>query len=324
MKIVVLDDWQHVAEGLADWGSIPGAEVTFFHDHVADPDALAQRLADYDVVQMMRERTPLSAAVMERLPGLKHVAGTGRRLPNIDMDAATRLGIVVTGSGGSGGSTPELAWGLIIAVMRHIPWEDAQMRLGNWQTRLGPSLAGKTLGILGMGRIGTRMAVIAQAFEMKVIAWGPTLTPERAQASGATYVSWDELFQQADVLSIHVPLTDLSRGWVTERELGLMEPTAYLINTSRGPIVREDAMIDALRHGRIAGAGLDVYDQEPLPKDHPLLGLENTVLAPHLGYAAFDGMQSFYREAVENIKAWAAGTPVNVLNEDVLSRARRP
>lgn len=197
------------------------------------------------------------------------------------------------------------------------------MREGRWQTRLPVSLAGKTLGVLGMGRLGTKSAKIGQVFGMKVIAWGPTLTAERAAANGATYVGWNELFQQSDVLTIHVPLTDLSRGWVTERELALMKPTAFLVNTSRGPIVNESAFIEALREKRIAGAGLDVYDEEPLPADHPLLSLDNVVLTPHLGYATREGLAGFYRQSVENIKAWLRGEPQNVLNSEAMANARR-
>ena len=278
VRIAVLDDYQGTARELADWDSIPGAKLTFFSEHVSDAGALAAMLEPFDVVQMMRERTQLQADVLERLPKLKLLSGTGGRHPHVDVDAATRLGIVLTGTSGGSESTPELVWGLIIGVMRNLYREDSEMRAGRWQTRIGPGLAGKTLGILGMGRIGTRTATTAQAFGMSVIAWGPTLTPERAAASNATFVSFDELFAGSDVLTIHVPLTDLSRGWIGERELGLMKPTAYLINTSRGPIVQEAALVDALRNGTIAGAALDVYDEEPLRPDHPLLALENVML----------------------------------------------
>lgn len=323
MRIAVLDDYQGIAQGLADWDSITGAEVTFFHEAIA-PEGMPDRLAPFDVIQMMRERTPIPASVLRRLPNLKLLSGTGRRQPHVDAEEAGKLGIAVTGTDGAGDSTPELVWGLIIGVTRHIGWENERMREGKWQTRLGVGLAGRTLGVLGMGRIGTKTALIAQqAFGMNVIAWGPTLTAERAAASGVTYVSWDELFLRADVLTIHVPLTDLSRGWVTEREFGLMQPTAFLVNTSRGPIVREAALLDALRERRIAGAALDVYDVEPLPADHPLLALDNVLLTPHLGYAALDSLAAFYRNSVDNIKAWAAGEPMNVLNADALLEPRR-
>ncbi len=322
MRIAVIDDYQGIAEDLADWASIPDAEVSFFHDVIA-PEDMPTQLAGFDVLQMMRERSRVPGEVLRQLPDLKLLSGTGRRQPHVDMDEATRLGIAVTGTDGAGDSTPELVWGLIIGVTRHIGWEDQRMREGAWQTRLGYGLGGRTLGILGMGRIGTKTALTAQqAFGMNVIAWGPTLTAERAAQSGVTYVSWDELFSQADVLTIHVPLTDLGRGWVTEREFGLMKPTAYLVNTSRGPIVREAALLDALRTGQVAGAALDVYDVEPLPAGHPLLAQDNVLLSPHLGYATLDSLASFYGNSVENIRAWASGEPINVLNPDALANAR--
>ena len=323
VRIAILDDYPNIACQIADWDGIPGAEIVTFTDHVAEPNSLVERLLGFDVVQMTRERTPFPASVLERLPDLKLLSGNGRRQPHVDMEAASKLGIIVTGTGGSGGSTAELVWGLIIGIMRHIPWEDQAIRMGRWQTRLGDSLGSKTLGILGMGNIGTRMATIAQMFDMNVIAWGPTLTAERASASGATFVAWDKLFSQADVLTIHVPLTDLSRGWVTANEFGLMKPTAYLINTSRGPIVDERALINALVEHRIAGAALDVYDQEPLPPNHPLLSLSNTVLSPHLGYVSRQGLGKLFSDAVDNIKAWIAGDPTNVLNEDGLKYVRK-
>lgn len=323
MRIAVLDDYQGIARGLADWDSITDAEVTFFHEAIT-PEEMPERLASFDVVQMMRERTPIPASVLRQLPNLKLLSGTGRRQPHVDGEEAGRLGIPVTGTDAAGDSTPELVWGLIIGLTRHIGWENERLREGKWQTRLGIGLAGRTLGILGMGRIGTKTAITAQqAFGMNVIAWGPTLTSERAAASGATYVSWDELFSQADILTVHVPLTDLSRGWITERELGLMQPTAFLVNTSRGPIVREEALLQALRERRIAGAALDVYDVEPLPADHPILALDNVLLTPHLGYATLDSLAAFYRKSVDNIKAWAAGEPINVLNAGSLAEPRR-
>ena len=323
IRIAVLDDYQGAARELADWGAIDGAFVEFFADTLTDTDALVARLAPFDALVTMRERTRFPAALLERLPNLKLVSGTGRRQAHFDLDAATRLGIVVTGTGSPGDSTAELTWGLIIAVTRNVAWEDARIREGRWQTRLGSGLRGKTLGIMGMGRLGTAMAKIAPAFGMDVIAWGPTLTPERAAAGGARYVAWDELFGGADVLSIHVPLTDLSRGWIGGRELALMKPTSYLINTARGPIVQTDALVAALRERRIAGAAIDVYDEEPLSATHPLLGLDNVVLTPHLGYATRETLEVFYAEAVENVRAWQAGAPTQVLNEAVLGSERR-
>jgi phosphoglycerate dehydrogenase-like enzyme len=323
VRIAVLDDFASVAKDAADWDSIPDAEVVFFNDHLADAEGLVNRLKDFEVIQVMRERTNIHAEVIDNLPKLKMISSTGGRHPHIDLEAAKRRGIVVTGTParpgkGSGDATPELAWGLIIGLMRHIPWEDRQLRQGHWQTRLGESLGGKVLGIQGLGRVGKRMAEIAHVFSMDVIAWGPTLDAKRASESGATYVSWDDLYRQSDVLTIHVPLTDLSRGWIGARELGLMKPTAYLINTSRGPIVQEDALLDALRNHAIAGAAIDVYGEEPIAVGHPFLALDNVVVTPHLGYASKEGLENFYELAVENIKKFVAGEPINTVNPDAL------
>lgn len=261
-RIAVLDDYLNIAREAADWSSLD-ANVDFFHDTLIEPAALVARLKPYDVLVTTRERTRLPAQVLNGLTNLKLIAGTGRNQANVDMDRATALGIVVSTTGsapGRGNSTAELAWGLILAVSRHIAWEDRQIRAGRWQTRPAEGLGGKTLGILGMGRLGTTVARYGTFFEMDVIAWGPTLDAARARAGGAELVSWDALFKRSDILSIHVPLTDLSRGWITRRELELMKPTAFLVNTSRGPIVDEAALIDALENGKIAGAALDVYD----------------------------------------------------------------
>ena len=314
VSIAVLDDYQYVAEGMANWSAIPNAAVTFFHDTLKDEDALVARLEPFEILATMRERTRLPASVLNRLPNLKVVAGTGARQAHVSMEAAARNGIVVCGTGGGGGSTTgELAWGLIIALMKHIPDQDQAMRQGQWQKGLVSDMAGKTLGIMGLGRIGTQMARIARALEMPVIAWSRTLTPERAAEHDATYVSWDDLFSQSDVLTVHVPLSDVSRGWITARELGLMKPTSYLINTSRGPIVQEDALLDALRNLTIAGAGLDVYDEEPLPAGHPVLFLDNVVVTPHLGYATDETLRRWYLGIVDNINAFLKGEPHNVL-----------
>ncbi|MCH7907195.1 MAG: D-2-hydroxyacid dehydrogenase family protein [Chloroflexi bacterium] len=316
-RVAVLDDYLHIAEEAADWTSLPDTTVEFFHDTVLDQDALVDRLTGFDVLVTTRERTRFPAEVLERLPGLKLIAGTGARQANIDMDAAKRLGILVCTTGSlpsRGNTTSELTWALILALTRNIAWEDRQMREGRWQTRNSEGLGGKTLGILGMGRLGTLVAGYGRAFDMDVIAWGPTLDAERAAANGATYVSWEGLFSGSDILSIHVPLTDLSRGWVTAREFGMMKPTAYLVNTSRGPIVDEAALLDALSTHRIAGAALDVYDVEPLPAGHPLLNLDNVLLAPHLGYATGATLRHFFVASVENVQAWLSGSPINVFN----------
>lgn len=336
IRIAVLDDYQGVAHELADWKAIPGSEVVFFRDTLTDHNGLVERLASFDVIVTTRERTRLPGPVLERLTNLKLISGTGRRQAHVDMETATRLGIMVTGTdggrgngaagaSGSGDSTTELAWGLILSATRNIVWEDHHLRQGQWQTRLASGLAGKTLGILGMGRIGTNMAGIGSAFGMHVIAWGPTLTPERASAGGAKYVAWDELFRNSDVLSIHVPLTDLSRGWVTAREIGLMKQSSYFINTARAPIVDTEALVEALRNRQIAGAGLDVYEEEPVPVNHALLALDNVVLTPHLGYATREALTTFMEEAARNIVAWATGEYIkaNVIDEAVLEHARR-
>ncbi len=313
VRVAVLDDYWRVAEGAADWGSLEGVGVDFFHDTLVEPAAIVERLLPYDVLVTTRERTRFPGEVLEGLTNLKLIAGTGRGQANVDLDRADELGITVcvtgrpSGPAGRGNSTAELAWALILGVSRHIAWEDRQMREGRWQTRQADGLGGKTLGILGMGRLGTMVAGYGNHFDMDVIAWGPTLDAERAASHGVKFVSWDELFSESDILSVHVPLTDLSRGWVTEREFGLMKKSAFFVNTSRGPIVDEPALIAALRDREIAGAALDVYDVEPVPADHPLLKLENVLLAPHLGYSTVSTIESFMELSIENIRDWMAG-----------------
>jgi len=305
VRIAVLDDYWRIAEGAADWASLEGVEFDFFHDTLIDPAAIIERLSPYDGVVTTRERTRFPAEVLVGLPRLKLISGTGGRQANVDMDKAAELGITVlntSGSGGRGNSTAELTWALVLGVSRHIAWEDRQIREGRWQTRQAEGLGGKKLGILGMGRLGTMVAGYGNHFDMDVIAWGPTLDAERAASHGVEYVSWDELFSESDILSIHVPLTDLSRGWVTAREFGLMKSSAFLVNTSRGPIVDEGALISALSNGEIAGAALDVYDVEPVPVDHPLLGLDNVLLAPHLGYSTVGTIERFMELSLENVR----------------------
>ena len=322
LRVAVLDDYQLTAQELADWGSLPDAQVQFFRDVVQERKALVERLRPFDVLVTTRERTRFPAPVLEGLPNLKLISGTGRGQAHVDLEATTRLGIVVCGTGGgaSGASTAELTWALILDCLRHVSWEGQLLRKGGWQSRIGVGLEGKTLGIMGMGRIGTKVAHVAQAFGMRVNAWGPTLTQERAAENRVTFVSWESLFADADVVTIHVRLTDLSRGWVTARELALMKPTACLINTARSAIVDQEALLDALRRGTIAGAGLDVYDEEPLPSGHPLLSLDNVVLTPHLGYATREVLAEFFHGAIENIKAWQSGMPANVVNPEVLGK----
>lgn len=314
-RIAVLDDYQGVATAMTDWTVLPeNTLVTVFNDNLQDPVALGERLAGYEVVCIMRERTPFPRAVFERLPDLKLLVTTGMRNASVDLEAASDHGVMVCGTGSSGHATPELAWGLMLCLARHIVHEDTGMHAARWQTTLGRGLHGATLGLLGLGKLGSRMARYAQAFEMETIAWSQNLTSERAAEHGVTLVSKDDLFRRSDFLSIHLILSERSRGLVGTHELGLMKPSSYLINTSRGPIVDEAALVEALHAGTIAGAGIDVYGEEPLPPDSPMRTAPNTVLTPHLGYVTVETYEVFYRETVENIQAWLAGKPVRVLN----------
>lgn len=313
-RIAVLDDYQGVAENCADWESL-GAEVVFFTDHLSTEDSLVARLTDFDVVVAMRERTAFPASLIRRLPKLRLIATSGMRNAAIDMAAARQHDVIVSGTaGGSMGATPELAWGLILAVLRHIPLENQSVRAGGWQTTVGGDLAGKTLGILGLGRLGQRMARVGLAFDMNVIAWSANLTVDTAAEHGVTRVEKEALFAESDVLSIHTVLSDRTRGLVGAAELALMKPTAILVNTSRGPVVEQDALLKALQNGTIAGAGLDVYDQEPLPAEHTLRSAPHTVLTPHIGFVTGETYRAWYRELVEDVAAFLAGEPIRVLN----------
>jgi phosphoglycerate dehydrogenase-like enzyme len=314
VRIAVLDDYQEVARSSADWSALDGrAEVTVFTSHMAGHDVLARHLAPFDVIVAMRERTPFPAALLARLPALKLLVTTGMRNAAIDLAAARGGGVLVCGTGGSGSAAPELAWGLIMAVTRHIPAEDAAVRAGGWQHTVGAGLAGRTLGLLGLGRTGERVARYGQAFEMDVIAWSQHLAAEHAQACGARLVSKRQLFAEAGIVSIHVQLSSRTTGLVGAAELALLGPDGYLVNTSRGPIVDEAALVAALRGNVIAGAALDVFGTEPLPAGHPLRTLPNTVVTPHVGYVTTESYQVFYREVVEDIIAWLDGTPVRVI-----------
>jgi phosphoglycerate dehydrogenase-like enzyme len=314
IQVAVLDDYQRVADRMADWGAVlPGAAITFFPDHVADLDRLAARLADFDAIVAMRERTPFSRPLLARLPRLRLLVTTGMRNASIDLAAAAELGITVCGTAASATSTAELTWALILALLRHVPAEDRAVRAGGWQHTVGTDLAGATLGVLGLGNIGRRVAAVGLAFGMEVIAWSQNLTAEAAAAVGARRVEREELFRRADVLTVHVVLSERTRGLVGRADLAAMKPTAYLVNTSRGPVVDEAALADHLRAGRIAGAGLDVYSTEPLPAGDPLRTLPNTVLTPHLGYVTEGMYRRFYGEAAEDIAAFLAGRPVRVL-----------
>lgn len=316
IQVAVLDDYQEVARELGPWADLePEAEVTFVHDHLLVDGVVRDLLAGFQVVVAMRERTPFTAKRLASLTDLKLLVTTGMANASIDMEAAREHGITVCGTGSLPTPTAELAWGLIIALQRNLLEEDARIREGGWQRTIGPELAGRTLGILGLGRLGSRMARIARAFEMQVIAWSENLTAEAAAEAGVEAVGRDELFERADVLTIHTQLSERTRGLVGKRELGLMKPTAILVNTSRGPIVDEDALIAALHQGAIAGAALDVYAKEPLPKDHPLRETPRTLLTPHLGYVTTGTYEVMYRDAVEDIAAWIRGEPVRVLNE---------
>jgi len=312
--ITVLDDYQAVALTSADWSQVQAAHtVEVITQHIGERTELVRRLAHSDIVVAMRERTPFRADLLEALPALQLLVTTGMANASIDLAAASRQGITVCGTGGSGNAMPELTIGMMIALTRNFAQEDAAVRAGGWQHTIGPGLAGSRLGIVGLGRLGVPVANLAQALGMEVVAWSPNLTQERADPHGVRAVDKHELFATADVITIHMPLSDASRGLIGAAELALMKPSAYLINTSRGPIVDEAALLDVLRRRSIAGAGLDVYDVEPLPADHPLRSMPNTLLLPHIGYVTSDNYRTFYRHAVEDILAFGAGTPIRVL-----------
>jgi phosphoglycerate dehydrogenase-like enzyme len=315
IQVAVLDDYQRVARHYGPWDTLgDAAEVTCFHDHIVNDGVLRDLLADFEAIVAMRERTPFTAGRLASLPNLRLLVTTGMGNAAIDMDAARERGITVCGTGSLPSPTAELAWGLIIALTRNVLEEDRRIREGGWQRTIGPELAGRTLGLVGLGNLGRRMARIAAAFEMDVIAWSQNLEPGAAAEAGARAVAKEEMLSRADVVSIHTRLSDRTRGLIGARELALMKPTAVLVNTSRGPIVDEDALLAALRAGAIAGAALDVYGVEPLPKDHPLRAAPRTLLTPHLGYVSDGNYDVFYRDAVEDIAAWLRGEPLRVLN----------
>jgi phosphoglycerate dehydrogenase-like enzyme len=313
-RLAILDDYQNVALQMADWNSLGSAvSVEVFHDTIADQDALAQRLRDFEVIVAMRERTPFKSPLLERLPKLKLLITTGMRNASIDLKATAARGILVCGTAVVSPSTVEITWGLLLAAARHISHEDNGMHNGRWQTTVGTGLHGKVLGLLGLGNLGSKVAVVGKAFGMQVIAWSQNLTAEHASSFGVERVEKEELFRRADFLSIHTVLSSRTRGLVDAAELGAMKPTAYLINTSRGPIVNEQAMIAALEGRKIAGAALDVYDVEPLPANHVLRRLDNVVLTPHLGYVTFENYRQMYAQAVEDIHAFLDGNPIRIV-----------
>ncbi len=315
VQIAVIDDWQDVARDVVDWSVLDSlGEVTFEHDYPADNATLAERLGRYQVICVMRERTRFDEDLLKRLPNLKLLVTGGMRNAALDMPAAARLGVKVCGTDSYKHAAPELTWALIMAATRNLVNEANALRAGKWQQGLGGDLHGKTLGILGLGSIGQRVAQFGQVFGMRVIAWSENLTAERAEQLGVTYVSKQALFEQADVLSVHLVLSERSRGLVDAQALGWMKPTALLVNTARGPIVDEAALIKALQKQQIAGAALDVFEQEPLPAMHPFRTLDNVLATPHVGYVSRQNYAQFFSQMIEDIQAWAAGEPVRLLN----------
>jgi phosphoglycerate dehydrogenase-like enzyme len=305
MKVAILDDYQNVALRLADWSGVRRlAEITVFNDHVADPSAVVERLRPFDAVCVMRERTPLTREILQQLPNLKLIASTGPRNASIDTLAADDFGIAVTATGYDSTPTIEFTWSLILASMRRIDREAALLRAGGWQTGLGSNLRGKSLGVVGLGNIGREVARIGLAFGMKVIAWSQNLTEEKASAAGAILVDKQMLFREADIVTVHLVLSSRTKGLIGASEFALMKPTARLVNTSRGPIVDEAALIEALRARRIAGAAVDVFDTEPLLADHPFRTLDNLLATPHIGYVTEELYRTFYGDAAASIAAW--------------------
>ncbi len=318
MRLSILDDYQGVALEMADWSAVKGRgiEIAVERFPFADEDDVVRSLAGSEIVCAMRERTAFPKRVVDRLPKLKLLITTGMRNASFDMAALKERGVTVCGTGGPGGGnedTAELAWGLILGAARRIAEDHALMRQGGWQTRVGHRVAGKTIGLLGLGRLGSAVARVGLAFGMKAVAWSQNLTAEKAAAQGVEWVESDELFRRADILSVHLVLSERSRGLVGKREIGLMKPSAILVNTSRGPICDTAAVIDALKTGRLAYAGFDVYDQEPLPIDHPLRQAPNVILTPHIGYVTHENYHSSYPQIVENVLGFLDGKPVRTI-----------
>ena len=314
VKIAVIDDWQNVASGVVDWSVLEAlGQVHFLHDYPADTATLTERLKGFEVICVMRERTTFDKALLQGLPKLKLLVTGGMRNAAVDIPAAKGLGIQVCGTDSYKQAAPELTWALIMASTRNLVAEANSLRAGDWQVGLGGDLYGKTLGVLGLGSIGQKVAQFAQVFGMRVIAWSENLTPERAAESGVTWVSKKHLFEQADILTVHLVLSERSRGLVDAEALAWMKPSARLVNTARGPIVDEQALVDALTHGRLAGAALDVYAEEPLPVDHPFRRLPNVLATPHVGYVSEQNYRQFYQQMIEDIQAWAKSAPIRVL-----------
>jgi phosphoglycerate dehydrogenase-like enzyme len=314
VQIAVLDDWQDVARDVVDWTALDAiGQVSFLHDFPADNATLAQRLQAFQVICVMRERTRFDEDLLRRLPNLKLLVTGGMRNAALDLKAAAALGIQVCGSDSYKHAAPELTWALIMAATRNLLAEANALRAGHWQQGLGGDLHGKTLGILGLGSIGQKVAGFGQAFGMRVIAWSENLTPERAAAVGVTHVSKQQLFEQADVLSVHLVLSERSRGLVDAEALGWMKPHALLVNTARGPIVDEAALIKALQKQQLGGAALDVFEQEPLPAHHPFRTLDTVLATPHVGYVSRQNYQRFFSQMIEDIQAWSTGAPIRLL-----------
>jgi phosphoglycerate dehydrogenase-like enzyme len=315
-RLAILDDYQDVAHGFADWSSLEahGVAVTSYREPFASPDALVSALAGVTIIIAMRERTAFPREVLEKLPALQLLVTTGMANASIDVEAAAELGMTVCGTPGSPTAAPELTWALLLAIARSIPSEDASLRSGGWQNTVGFELAGKTLGVVGLGKIGRRIAAYGQAFGMEVLAWSENLKDEDAAEAGVRKVSKADLFRNSDVATLHLRLSPRSEGIVGEPELRLLGPDGVLVNTARGPLVDQDALVRALSEGWIAGAALDVFDHEPLPAGHPLLSAPNTVLSPHLGYVTRESYRQFYGGALEDVKAWLAGSPVRVIS----------
>jgi len=316
LKAAILDDYQNVAMAFADWSPVAkDVEIKVFTKPFASQDEAIKALKDFAIVVGMRERTPFPRKVIEALPNLKLLITTGAKNNSFDLKAAAERGVTVCGTGGVGSPTTGIAFGLMLELTRRIGFENARLKGGApWQVTIGRDLEGMTLGILGLGKLGARSAAVGKAFGMKAIAWSQNLTPEKAQAAGAEYVSKDDLFRRADIVTIHLVLSDRSRGLIGASELGLMKKTAYIVNTSRGPIIDEKALIAALQAKAIAGAGLDVFDVEPLPLDHPYRKMDNVVITPHLGYVSEQNYRKYFPDIVEDIRAWLDGKPVRVIS----------
>ena len=314
-RCAILDDYQNVVLKVTDWSKVAGdLDIKVFNDHLGGADNVVNALRGFNIVCAMRERTPFPRAVIEKLPDLKLLITTGLRNASIDVAAAKDHGVVVCGTPSVGNPTSGIAIGLMLELTRRIGYENARMKAGApWQSTIGVDLDGLTLGVLGLGKLGTRTANIARAFGMKVIAWSQNLTPEKCKEAGVDYVSKEDLFRQADFITIHVVLSQRSRGLVGASEIALMKPSAYIINTSRGPIIDEAALLAALQNKKIGGAGLDTFDVEPLPTDHPLRKLDNVVLTPHLGYVATQNYRAYFAGVVDDIRAFIDGKPVRVM-----------